>query len=196
MSSTLVLAAILLMMLAAFAVGRQRALATAGGGARTLHSRPPYYGSYVALWAAVPALLLLVLWLIAQPAVIDMVVRNNLPEDVRRLPPDKLSLILTTIDNLAQGRAVVGDVPAYAREAAARQIDLRSTSGWAMAILVIGLAAAGFLWSWRRVNPELRARNNVERAATWALIACSAIAILTTVGIVFSMLFETLHFFS
>jgi phosphate transport system permease protein len=150
----------------------------------------------VALWVAVPALLLLALWVIAQPAVIDMVVRNNLPEDVRSLPPDKLSLVLTTIDNLALGRPVVGEVPAYAKEAAARKLELAATSRWAMTILVIGLAVIGFVLAWRRVNPELRARNNVERAATWGLIACSAIAILTTVGIVFSMLFETLHFFS
>ena len=196
MSSTLVLAVVLLMMLIGFAVGRQRALATAGGQARTLHSRPPYYGSYVALWAAVPALLVLALWVIAQPAVIDMVVRNNLPEDVRSLPPDKLSLILTTIDNLAQGRAAVGDVPAYAKEAAARNVELRATATWAMTVLVIGLALAGFAFGWRKVNPTLRARNDVERIATWGLIACSGIAILTTVGIVFSMLFETLHFFS
>ncbi|TWS95701.1 phosphate ABC transporter permease subunit PstC [Reyranella sp. CPCC 100927] len=196
MSSTLVLAALLLMMLASFAVGRQRALATADGHARTLHSRPPYYGTYVAMWAAVPALLLLALWVIAQPTVIDMVVRNSLPDDVRTLSSDKLSLVLTTIDNLANGRAVVGEPPAYAKEAAARLLSLRATSSWAMTVLVIGLAAVGFFFAWRKVNPALRARNDVERAAVWLLIACSAIAILTTVGIVFSMLFETLHFFS
>ncbi|TXL72328.1 phosphate ABC transporter permease subunit PstC [Vineibacter terrae] len=196
MSSTLVLAVVLLMMLASFVVGRQRALATAGGHTRALHSRPPYYGSYVALWAAVPALVLLLLWVVVEPMVVDMVVRNSLPDDVRALPPDKLSLVLTIIDNLVRGRATVGDVPAYAKEAAARQQSLHATASWAMAVLVIGLAAIGFFFGARRIAPTLRARNHVERAATWGLVACSAIAILTTVGIVCSMLFETLHFFS
>ncbi len=196
MSSTLVLTVVVLMMLAGFVVGRQRALATAGGHTRTLHSRPPYYGSYVALWAAVPALVLLVLWVVVEPMVVDMVVRNSLPDDVRALPPDKLSLVLTTIDNLVRGRATVGDVPAYVKEAAARRQSLHATASWAMAVLVIGLAAIGLFFGARRIAPTLQARNHVERAATWGLVACSAIAILTTVGIVCSMLFETLHFFS
>jgi phosphate transport system permease protein len=196
MSASVVAAAILLMTLAGFAAGRQRALASSGGHARSLHSRPAYYGSYVALWAAVPAFLLLALWVVAQPLVIDMVIRNHLPEEIRGLTADKLSLVLTTIDNIASGRAVAGEVPAYAREAAARKLELRASANWAMAVVAIGLAVAGFLLAWRRVNPSLRARNRVERATIMALIACSAIAILTTVGIVCSMLFETLHFFS
>jgi phosphate transport system permease protein len=55
---------------------------------------------------------------------------------------------------------------------------------------------AGFAYAYRQVNPPMRARNRVERVMLWLLIACSAIAILTTIGIVFSMLFETIHFFS
>ncbi len=196
MSTPLVLAAVLLMTLAGFAAGRQRALASSGGHARSLHSRPAYYGSYVALWAAVPAFLLLALWVVAQPLVIDMMIRSHLPEEIRGLTRDKLSLVLTTIDNIATGRAVAGEVPAYAREAAARKVELQASANWAMAVLAIGLAVIGFLFAWRRVNPMLRARNSVERATIVALIACSGIAILTTVGIVFSMLFETLHFFS
>jgi phosphate transport system permease protein len=125
-----------------------------------------------------------------------MVVRNSLPPEVRGLPPDKLSLVLTTIDNLRLGRPVVGEVPDYVRSAAARQVELTSTANWAMTILVVGLAGLGLLFGIRKVNPSLRARNGVERAVTWGLIACSGIAILTTIGIVFSMLFETLHFFS
>src|SRR5690606_25919207 len=38
--------------------------------------------------------------------------------------------------------------------------------------------------------------NNFERVTKIVLIACSGVAILTTVGIVFSVLFETLRFFA
>ena len=46
-----------------------------------------------------------------------------------------------------------------------------------------------------RISAELRARNLFERFVLAVLIACSGVAILTTVGIVFSVLFETLVFF-
>lgn len=46
-----------------------------------------------------------------------------------------------------------------------------------------------------RITAELRARNLFERFVLAVLIACSAVAVLTTIGIVLSVLFETLIFF-
>ena len=48
----------------------------------------------------------------------------------------------------------------------------------------------------RKISPEFRARNLFERITLGFLVVCSAIAILTTIGIVFSVLFETGRFFS
>jgi phosphate transport system permease protein len=48
----------------------------------------------------------------------------------------------------------------------------------------------------RRIRPEMRARNTVERTFQTIMIVASTIAILTTVGIIFSLLFETGRFFS
>jgi len=47
-----------------------------------------------------------------------------------------------------------------------------------------------------RISTLFRARNIFERFVTVILMACSAAAILATVGIVFSVLFESLRFFS
>ncbi len=60
-ASTLLIVLLALVALA-YQGGRQRAVASAGGAARinTLHSLPSYYGFYAALWAAVPALLLMI----------------------------------------------------------------------------------------------------------------------------------------
>ncbi|MGE0421442.1 MAG: phosphate ABC transporter permease subunit PstC [Reyranellaceae bacterium] len=182
--------------LIAFWTGRTRALAVAGGKASILHSRPQYYGSFVALCVGLPALALLALWTVGHGAVIHSIVQGGLPDDVRSLPADRLSLILTTIDNLAQGRPVPGEIPAYVRAAAARQTELQALSHWIAFGLALAVCLAGFAYAYRRVTAPMRARNRVERVLLWLLIACSAIAILTTIGIVFSMLFETLHFFS
>ena len=58
-----------------------------------------------------------------------------------------------------------------------------------------GLVLLGLLSGSARIRPQLRARNRVERVVLVALVLSSTVAILTTVGIMLSMLFETIHFF-
>lgn len=62
-------------------------------------------------------------------------------------------------------------------------------------VVALLLAAVGGGVSLARTNPDFRARNVVEAFVRFLLILCSCIAILTTAGIVFSMIFETGHFF-
>src|SRR5690606_31505729 len=63
-------------------------------------------------------------------------------------------------------------------------------------VLAVVLAALGALYGYAHIAPRARARNHVECAMLWGLLAASTVAILTTIGIVLSMLGETLHFFS
>jgi phosphate transport system permease protein len=71
----------------------------------------------------------------------------------------------------------------------------RSLTSWGLVILgaLAGLAAAGYSYS--LIRAEFRARNRFELFVKVVLFACSGIAVLTTVGIVFSVLFETIRFF-
>lgn len=63
-------------------------------------------------------------------------------------------------------------------------------------VLSLVAAAAAFYFSYMAIDKEYRARNIVERMVLGILILASSIAILTTLGIVMSMLFETGHFFA
>ena len=63
-----------------------------------------------------------------------------------------------------------------------------------LAILGSGLAVI-FLFS-RRINSDFRARTHTESFIKAVLISLSVVAVLTTFGIVFSLLFESLRFFS
>ncbi len=47
----------------------------------------------------------------------------------------------------------------------------------------------------RQITPGLRARNQVEKVLRWLLVASATIAVLTTIGIILSLLFETIRFF-
>src|SRR3546814_18886080 len=64
--------------------------------------------------------------------------------------------------------------------------------------MVACCAAAGLLAlavTQRKVGPEFRARHGVERILDGLMIACAVVAILTTLGIVVSLLFEAFRFF-
>lgn len=65
----------------------------------------------------------------------------------------------------------------------------------AMWVVVIALAIAGAVWGLRQSNADFRARNTVETSIRYMLIAAASIAILTTVGIVLSLVFNTIEFF-
>ena len=65
-----------------FWLGRRRALISAQGNPRDLHSLPIYYGANVAMSVAIPALLTLVVWLLAQPVVIENRIAATLPQEL------------------------------------------------------------------------------------------------------------------
>jgi phosphate transport system permease protein len=66
----------------------------------------------------------------------------------------------------------------------------------AIAAATFAAAAIGLAWAQRHISAQFRARNAVERAVMVLLIICSLLSILTTVGIVLSLVFEALRFFA
>lgn len=181
----------------AFFLGRGRSLAVVGGpghGTR-LHSLPGYYGYFTAIWCLLPALAVMLLWLSLEPRVVVALVVNGLPEAQQNLTAGELNLLVNNIKNLAAGDAVSGNVDAVLTDAANRFTEFSAISRRILATLSLGLAVLGAALAWRRIHPELRARNRVERVILIGLIAASSVAIFTTVGIVLSVLFEAIRFF-
>lgn len=182
---------------AAYYLGRGRSTALVGGPAQasSLHSLPSYYGHFVVTWCLLPALTLLTLWLFVEPRVIVALVVDGLPDAQRSLPAGELDLLVNNIQNLAVGDAISVQADAALREAALRYQEYEAQSRRLLAILAIAAAGLGGGVAWRRIRPELRARNRVERVMLALLIGASSIAIFTTVGIVLSVLFEAIRFF-
>jgi phosphate transport system permease protein len=195
--TTTVILILIAMAVAAFYVGRGRSVALVGGprhGTR-LHSLPGYYGYYVAMWCLIPALAVLLLWTFIEPRVIVALVVHDLPADKQNLDPGKLDLLVNNIRNLAVGDAISGDADAALKVAALHLQQYMETSRRLLATLAIGLGGLGGAVAWMRIRPDLRARNRVEQVIRLLLIGASSIAILTTIGIVFSVLFEAIRFF-
>ena len=207
-----------------YALGRRKAMATADGDMRKLHSLPTFYGWITALGVLIPVLAVCLIWLFAEGFVIhNSALRHIDPADV---PADSsINLMMADVTRLAEGLSVLdasgAAVSALEQDVAALKIALgnagvamgndptpamiaaaeavRSTARWSrigltVASLVLGLA--GLIWGLQRISPAFRARNATEKVSLGLLIAASLIAVLTTVGIVFSLLANTLHFFS
>jgi phosphate transport system permease protein len=195
-SLTVIFATLLVLTLVGYYTGRQRAVATVGGRASQLHSLPTYHGAYVALWCLLPALLLFALWMLAEPHVLRAVTIGALPPELANLPENQLGLVLNDIRNLAEGNAPRAGADAAKLAAADHLLAWERMGRAAIVIAAAAAALAGLLWGRHRISPNLRTRNKVERAATIFLIVCSTISVITTLGIVLSLLFESLRFFA
>lgn len=192
--STLVVV-LLLLTAVGYRIGRGRALKVGGGKAGTLHSLPSYYGYYVALWCALPAALLIAFWLSCEPFILDALVTDALPPEAKTLAPARLSLLMNEVRQLgASGNYQHASSP-LAATAGEHYRNLRALSFGAMAVCGLCLAIVGALLGLRFIHPELRARNKVEGTVKVFLIASSTVAIFTTIGIVLSLVFESLRFF-
>ena len=178
-------------------LGRRRAFSVADthGGVRSLHSLPGHYGLYTAIWVGLPALLLLFLWKSLEPTILTEMVVRDLPAEMLDLPPERVGLIMNDVKNLVAGNIVSGEISPEIRAAADHWEALERGFRWTRTAIIVALAGLGFAWAWRLISPGLRARNRVESVLRWILIGFSTIAIFTTVGIVLSVLFESIRFF-
>ncbi|MFZ5672085.1 MAG: phosphate ABC transporter permease subunit PstC [Pseudomonadota bacterium] len=182
------------LVLAAFILGAQRARGVRGDQAGVLHSLPAYHGLFVA--AAVLTVMMAV-YVIGAPLGSHYVVSQGLsafdPSEVAtQLHRDAA---LRDIQNFIAG-IYQGEASDKLKTAAAAYGSAASLVYWGLSGLGALAGAAVIFWGLGRIVPELRARNQFERFVKYVLLACSAVAVLTTIGIVLSVVFEAMHFFS
>ncbi|OYU35821.1 phosphate ABC transporter permease subunit PstC [Novosphingobium sp. PASSN1] len=175
--------------------GRSRAWAfrRAAPGGR-IHSLPQFHAWYVGLWVAVPAILFALLWEAISPALV-----------LQHVLADPAAATLPTFG--FEREAIMGEARAVAMGAAPAvfnseaeglvepfriAITRYNTLGLVVTLLI---AFAGGAFSFLRLRPDFTARTRVERAVMGLLLLASLVAILTTVGIVASLVFETVRFF-
>ncbi len=196
MQITVLVLILALLTVSGYQMGRTRAAASVGGRLVELHSVPSYHGFYVALWAGLPALFLFVLWTASEGWLIMRMVMSALPDRLSGGDPQVLNLLKADILNIAHGISTGRDVDPAVTAAAAHYNSLRAISDWSLLAIGASLAVVGLAYGRQHISPNLRARNRVERVVSIALVICSMVAILTTVGIVLSLLFEALRFFT
>jgi phosphate transport system permease protein len=196
--NALIIAALLLVLLGlAYQSGWSRSRALSNANGVKVHSRPQYHGSLVAIWAMLPALVILGFWGLFGAGITDNYARSLIPADVTAsLDPLQLNASLSRIYDIASGFGVAGELATYEQSAgnALRFFQMLTFVG----VLVLAFVAGGaaLIYARSRITARLRARNAVERVVTIVLLACSAVAILTTLGIFASLVSEAYRFFT
>ena len=195
MNATVLVLILLAMTAYGYYRGHRRALGAVDGTVKQLHSMPGYHGAFLALWVGLPGVMVFGAWLAVEPVVIQMIVVAALPGEIASLSPERLGLFLNQVENIVAGEIVGADVTEAMEAAAAHYRALERIGLLALFVVVVAAAGGGLAYAQRLVSPVFRARNRVESILRWVLIAFSVIAILTTIGIVFSLLFESIRFF-
>jgi phosphate transport system permease protein len=186
---------IVAMSLVAFFVGRSSGLSFERSGPGNTHSRAGYHGAFVAVWVGIPALVLVLLWLFLQGPIVDRLLIASLPDTMTAgASRAQLDLYLSEIQNVVAGRLFGEPTPEIV--AAAENLERwTAIARWAMLVVVAALMVVALPLARARLAPRFRARNNVERVMSALMIFCSLVAIVTTLGIVISLLFESFRFF-
>lgn len=182
----------------AYQIGLRKSRSLAGQGNNTtgLHSRPGYYGALVAIWCGIPAFLVLILWSFIAPNVLEQIIVNHIPAQIAaNLDQSATAVIVDRVQAIASGFGVTDQAAPYEISAAQQYAKFQSISEYAKFAVVLAIAIAGLILAKKKISPHYRARNLVERVINIALISCSGVAILTTIGIVLSMFGEAMNFF-
>jgi len=186
-----------------FVVGRGQALNIAGDVLSSLHSKPSYHGGFLGIVCLVPALLLTVLWAAMSGQVVEYLIRLRFADILENLELGQRIAFLRDVKNLAsstaeQGNVIVsskGDLLVSAQSAAEAYTSILNMSDLLLLLAIVVMIIAGYVLGRRYIKLDFRARHFVEKFIMVVLIACSIVAVLTTIGIVLSLIFESIRFF-
>ena len=174
------------------AIGRIRSRVVAEG--IKSHSLVKYYGVYAALWTLVPALILALIWAFAADPLLLNAAEARLATAFPNLPASFLDLKLAQLQNIAAGYIDAPDDIMAAEAAKLRDSMDRVVLARVLTLMIVMMI--GFLFAFFRVAPKFKARVAFEGFLRRSFFAAAVLAILTTIGIVASLLFEAYRFFS
>ncbi len=178
-----------------FVMARSKATAVSNGIPSSLHSRPNYHGTLSFLWvlllgiATYLILLIFGSWFVTGSLLSQIKAANPSLADIQA------QLVLSDAKAISEGRAA-SSVDDLRETIAGDYSSLSNLHNWSMVLIPLALSILGGLFQFTRITTEWRARNKSERIISSFLFVCAAIAVLTTIGIVLSLIFETMNFFS
>ncbi|MEO0623167.1 MAG: phosphate ABC transporter permease subunit PstC [Pseudomonadota bacterium] len=182
-----------------YAMSRSKAVAASGGQFSNLHSRPSYHGLYTLLWVLIAGIGTFIVVDMIGLRLVNTMVRGELDSllsiEGRSMLDFEKDLVVSDARKIAAGR-VASTVDPLRQELSGYFSGLDAVRLYIVAGATILVALGAFLLTYREIGRDFRARNASERILRTILMLAAAIAILTTLGILLSLIGETLNFMS
>lgn len=179
-----------------FFAGRTQAVTVGHGQTERLNSQPNYHGYFVAMATIGPAAIILVLYALFGDSIVRAQLASELPQRIRDLGSLELGQYIDRISEQAARRDAASTGNALFDAATSRYTDLLGLSRIIAVLAALAAAGLGFFFARRQLSVHFRARSRVEDGIKFMLFLCAGIAVLTTIGIVASLFFEAMRFFS
>ncbi|MEG9861312.1 MAG: phosphate ABC transporter permease subunit PstC [Parvularculales bacterium] len=201
MTFSVVLGLVCLLAISGFVMGRRRSWPSGANresseGERLGASRslPHYHGIYVAFFCTLPALGLVLLWYAFEPTLTALLIDRFLSPEMYEDDIGRHALLASVMQRLAEGGPVLAASPSLV-QAAEHYAAFKGHIQTATSVVVVMLSVMGFAIAMRRIAPHFRARARVERIVVRLMIVACVVAVLTTIGIIMSLIFESIQFF-
>ena len=181
---------ILLLCFSSYYFGRKKA--TIIQSSQRLTALPKFYGYYLAIWCAAPALIIFSLWSVFEPTIVkNFILADYLDQNLTK---NELQLIYTKVKALALG-TYTGDINNFLDNSAGKYIQIKNMANNAKIVIVLAALILSLSYAYQSIKKNNRMREPVEIFLKWVLFTASLAAVLVTIGIVFSLLFEAIRFF-
>ena len=185
----LILTIIVLFSLSSYYFGRSEARKLITTNKIRLNALPSYYGYYLAVWCGLPALIILSLWSLFEPTIIKILILNNFSY------VESKDLFYEQTLSFFNGN-FTGEITNDIKIAAERYTSLNNIAYNSKIALLASVLVFSTSYAFKKVKSNNKARDDVELILKGLLFVSSLMAILTTLGIILSLLFESLKFFS
>ena len=185
----LILTIIVLFSLSSYYFGRSEARKLITTNKIRLNALPSYYGYYLAVWCGLPALIILSLWSLFEPTIIKILILNNFSN------VESKDLFYEQTLSFFNGN-FTGEITNDIKIAAERYTSLNNIAYNSKIALLASVLVFSTSYAFKKVKSNNKARDDVELILKGLLFVSSLVAILTTLGIILSLLFESLKFFS
>ena len=175
--------------------GRRRASGLIAASGLKLHSQPTYHGAFVAAWSGLPAFFLILLWLLFQSLLMDVLIVAQLPGTTTAgLEGGELGLLLSQIKSISRGN-IFGEPDVAILDAGLTYRRWQELSSWIMLLVSSCGAFTALIFTSKKIATRFNARRNVEKVLDGLMIFSAAIAVFITIGIVVSLVYESIAFF-
>jgi phosphate transport system permease protein len=188
--NTFLIFIILLLALTSYLFGRKKAVEI--GSSNKLKALPQFYGYYLAIWSAAPALIAFCLWSIFEPTIVKTYILSDYVGN--EYSDNAVRLIYEKVRALEAGH-FTGNITNALERSAEKYRSVLEIASMAKFTIVLVLLVITLSFGYTQLIKNIPTREPTEKFVEYLLLFASFAAVMTTVGIIFSLLMQTLKFF-